>query len=195
MHSRRVACFLLGIWLGAAILMAWVANESFRSVDRLLAKPSPAALLSIKTLGPAGARLLLRYQASEQNRWLFEAWGTVQLIGGAGFFLFLLLGTREGKYPLILVLLMLVAVLLQLFLLTPAITSLGRLVDFLPTGQPSGERNRFWVMHTAYLIVEVLKWAAGLLLGVRLMRRRGRSNDAREYLDMVDKADHRHVNG
>jgi hypothetical protein len=195
MHSRRVACFLLGIWLGAAILMAWVATESFRSVDRLLAKPSPAALLSIKTLGPVGARLLLRYQASEQNRWLFEAWGTVQLIGGAGFFLFLLFGTREGKYPLILVLVMLMVVLLQLFLLTPAMISLGRLVDFLPLDRPSGERNRFWVLHTGYGITEALKWAVALLLGARLMRRRGRSGDAREYLDVVDKADHRHVNG
>jgi hypothetical protein len=181
--------------LGAAILMAWVGTESFRSVDRVLAKPSPSALLSIKALGPAGAQLLLRYQVSEQNRWLFEAWGTVQLIGGAGFFLFLLFGTREGKYPLILVLLMLLVVLLQLFLLTPAMISLGRLVDFLSPNQPSGERNRFWVLHTEYGIAEVLKWVVGLLLGVRLMRRRGRSGDAREYLDVVDKADHRHVNG
>lgn len=143
MHSRRVACFLLGIWLGAAILMAWVATENFRSVDRLLAKPSPAALLSLKTLGPAGARMLLRYQASEQNRWLFEAWGTVQLIGGSGFFLFLLFGTREGKYPLILVLVMLAVVLLQLFLLTPAMISLGRLVDFLPPVNPRGSAPGF----------------------------------------------------
>jgi len=194
MHSRRVACFLLGIWLGAAILMAWVATENFRSVDRLLAKPSPAALLSIKTLGPAGARMLFRYQVSEYNRRLFEEWGTVQLIGGAGFFLFLLFGTREGKFPLILVLVMWAVVLLQLFLLTPAMISLGRLVDFLPPDLPSGERNRFWVLHSGYAITEAFKWAVALLLGARLMRRRGRSGDARENLDVVDKANHRHVN-
>jgi len=176
--------------------MAWVAMENFRSVDRLLAKPSPAALLSIKTLGPAGARLLLRYQVSEQNRWLFEAWGTVQLIGGAAFFLFLLFGTREGKYPLILVLVMLAVVLLQLFLLTPAMVSLGRLVDFLPPDRPSGERNRFWVLHSAYVIMEVFKWAVALLLGARMARRRGgRLRNAGEDLDVVDKANHRHVNG
>ena len=194
MHSRRVACFFLGIWLGAAILMAWVASENFRSVDRLLSRPSPAALLSIKTLGPAGARMLLRYQIAEYNRWLFEAWGTIQLIGGAAFFLFLLFGTREGKYPLILVLVMLAIVVVQLFLLTPALISLGRLVDFVPPDQPSGERNRFWVLHSGYVITEILKWAVALLLGARLARRRGRSGDAREDLDVVDKANHRHVN-
>lgn len=174
--------------------MAWVATENFSAVDRLLAKPSPAALLSIKTLGPTGARMLLRYQASEQNRWLFEAWGTVQVIVASGFFLFLLFGTRESKYPLILVLLMLGVVLLQLFLLMPAMNSLGRLTDFLPPNQPSGERSRFWVLHTAYVIIEVLKWALAVLLGTTLVRRRGRSGDTRENVDRVNKANHRHVN-
>ena len=194
MHSRRVACFLLGIWLGAAILVAWVATENFRTVDRLLAKPSPAALLSIKTLGPAAARMLFRYQASELNRWLFQAWGTLQLFAGAGFFLFLLFGTREGKYPLILVLVMVCVVILQLFVMVPAMTSLGRLVDFLPPDQLPGERNRFWVLHTMYVISEVFKWGLAVFLAVRLSRRQGRSGDARQNFDSVDKADHRHVN-
>jgi hypothetical protein len=194
MHSRRVACFFLGIWLGASLLIAWAAAENFSAVDRLIAKPSPAALLSIKTLGPAGARLLLRYEASEFNRWLFHAWGTIQLIGGAGFFLFLLFGTREGKYPLVVVLLMLGVVVLQLFLLSPAMISLGRLTDFLPPNQPSGERNRFWVLHTAYVSFEALKWALALLLGATLVRRRGSSRDTRQNFDRVDKANHRHVN-
>jgi len=174
--------------------MAWVATQNFSAVDRLLAKPSPAALLSIKTLGPTAARLLLRYQVAEENRRLFRAWGAAQLIGGAGFFLFLLFATREGKYPLIMVLLMLGMVGMQLFLLMPALISLGRLIDFLPPNQPSGESNRFWVMHTAYVLTEALKWALALVLGAMLARRRGRSDDSRQNFDRVNKADHRHVN-
>ena len=194
MHSRRVACLFLGIWLGAGILLAWVATENFRTTDRVLAKPSPAALLSLKSLAPASARMLLRYEAAEQNRWLFRAWGTVQLIAGSGFFLFLLFGTREGKYPLILALLMLCVVILQLFVLVPTMTSLGRMTDFLPAEQSSGERSRLAVLHTMYLLAEAAKWLLALLLAARLVRRRGRSGDARQNVNPVDKADHRHVN-
>ncbi|HUI81022.1 MAG TPA: hypothetical protein VLY24_24025 [Bryobacteraceae bacterium] len=194
MHSRRLACLFLGIWLGASLLMAWVATENFRNVDRLLAKPSPAAILSIKPLGPAAARLLLRYQVSEQNRRLFQAWGTIQLIAGAGFFLFLLFGTREGKYPLMLVVLMLCVVILQLFALVPSMVAVGRLIDFAPPDQLTGERSRFWVLHTMYVITEVFKWGLGLFLGLRLARRRGRSGNTGQNLDPIDKANHRHVN-
>ena len=189
-----MACFFLGIWLGASVLVAWVATENFLAVDRLLAKPGPAALLSIKSMGPEAVRLLLRYQASEQNRWLFHKWGELQLIGGAGFFLFLLFGTREGKLPLILVLLMLCVTAIQLWAFVPTMTALGRLVDFLPANQMTGERNRFWLLHTAYVIAEVCKWGAGSFLIVRLAHRHGASRDVRKKLDVVDKADHRHVN-
>ena len=194
MHSRRLASFFLGIWLGAAISVAWVTTENFLGVDRLLVKPSPAALLSMKTLGAEAGRLLLRYQAAEQNRWLFHAWGEIQIIAGAGFFLFLLFGTREGKYPLILVLLTIGVVALQLFVFVPAMTSLGRLTDFLPPDQLPGERNRFWVLHTMYVITEIFKWGLMVFLAVRLARRHGRSGDVRQQFDPVDKADHRHVN-
>src|SRR5579872_6721125 len=114
MASRRAACFFLGAWLGAALLVAWIAAENIRSVDRLLARPSPAAAPSIRALGAAGAQVLLHYAAWEQNRWLLRAWGAVQLIGGSAYFLFLLFGTREGKLPLALVIGMLGMVLLQL---------------------------------------------------------------------------------
>ena len=73
MHYRRFACFLLGAWLAAGLFMAMVATQNFRSVDRLLAKPSAAAAQQLHKLGPAG-RSLLRYQVSEQNRWFFETW-------------------------------------------------------------------------------------------------------------------------
>jgi len=193
MHSRRMACFFLGIWVGAAILMTGVAVENDRSVDRVLSRPSPSALVSLKALGPGGAQMLLRYEAAEQNRWFLRAWGIVQLIGGSLFFLFLLLGTREGKFSLAAVLVMLALVLVQLFLLTPALVSLGRLVDFLPANQPSGDRSRLWVLDGGYALMEALKLAVALLLGASLMRHR-RSGDAREELDMIDKPNHRHVN-
>ena len=80
--------------------MAWVATENFHSVDRLMESPNPAASLQFKALGPAQTRMLLRYHASEQNRYYFESWDTFQIIYGLAFFFFLLFGTKEGKISL-----------------------------------------------------------------------------------------------
>ena len=176
--------------------MLWVAAESFSSVDRLLGRPQPVATAQFKALGRADARLLLRYQVSEQNRWYFATWEAAQVVMGALFFFFLLFATRENQFALLLVLLMLVAVLVQRFLLTPGMISLGRMIDFAPPDAFSGEHTQFWVMHSWYWGVELAKWALGLALAARLITRRsGRSGNARQQFDMVDKANYRHING
>ena len=177
--------------------MAWVAAESFGSADRLIARPHPVATLQFKALGPADARLLLRYQVSEQNRWYFERWEVAQIVMGSLFFLFVLFATRENTFALSLILSMIAAVVVQCFLLTPDLISLGRLIDFVPPEAPSGNRAQFWVMHSWYWGVELVKWVLGLALCTRLIaqRNRRRSGDARQQLDVVDKANHRHVNG
>ena len=176
--------------------MAWVAAESLSSVDRLLARPHPVATAQFKALGRGDARLLLRYQVSEQNRRYFENWEVAQIIMGGLFFFFLLFATSENKFALSVVLVMIAGVLVQRFLLTPGMISLGRTIDFVPPGAPSGERTQFWVLHSWYWGVEVVKWVLGLVLAARLISRRSRrSGHARQQIDMVDKANHRHVNG
>jgi len=51
-------------------------------------------------------------------------------------------------------------------------------------------------MHSWYWGIELVKWVLGLALAARLVsHRRGRSADARQKIDMVDKANYRHVNG
>jgi hypothetical protein len=182
--------------MGGGLLMLWVAAESFGSVDRLLARPHPVASAQFKALGRADARLLLRYQVSEQNRWYFETWEGAQIVTGALLFLFLLFLTRENKFALLLALLMIVAVLVQRFLLTPEMISLGRTIDFVPPGAPSRDRPQFWMLHGWYWGVELVKWALGLALAARLIaHRHERSGNARQKIDMVDKSNYRHVNG
>jgi hypothetical protein len=176
--------------------MVWVAAESFSSVDRLLARPQPVAMAQFKALGRADARLLLRYQVAEQNRWYFETWEVAQIVMGALFFFFVLFATRENKFALLLVLLMIAAVLVERFLFTPGMISLGRMIDFVPPNALSRERPQFWVLHSWYCGVEAVKWALGLALAARLIsHRRGRSGNARQKFDMVDEANHRHVDG
>jgi hypothetical protein len=90
---------------------------------------------------------------------------------------------------------MIAGVLVQRFLLTPGMISLGRTIDFAPDA-PSGERTQFWVLHSWYWGVELVKWILGLTLAARLISRRSRrSGNARHEFNMVDKANHRHVNG
>jgi hypothetical protein len=171
MHYRRFACFLLGAWLAAGLFMALVATQNFRSVDRLLAQPAAAAAEQLHKLGPAG-RMLLRYQAAEQNRWYFETWEIAQVGFGILLLLVLLFGSNETNLTLALPLLMLLIVLVQRFALTPQIVDLGRLIDFVPAAEPSAERSRFWLLHSSYSGMELVKWALGFLLTARLLLRR-----------------------
>jgi hypothetical protein len=191
MHYRRLACFLLGAWMGASLFMTMVATQNFRSVDRLLAAPAAPAAEQIGRMGPEAARKFLRYLVSEQNRWYFETWETIQLGLGLGVFLILVLKTPVSKGPPILALLMLVTVALAHWGLTPSIVQLGRAIDFEPASPASNERLQFWRLHTAYSVVEVSKWALGAILLAKLLARARRAKSAK--VDMVDEADHRHI--
>ncbi|MBZ5582862.1 MAG: hypothetical protein LAQ30_11820 [Acidobacteriia bacterium] len=195
MHSRRIACFLLGLWLGGELLLAWIAAATLRSADGLFAEPAPAAALHIKESGPAGARLL-RYHAAEQVRDFMSDWGLAEIGLTAFLLLFLLFGTHEGKITLSIALVIVAIVLAERLALSPEISALGRMLDFAAVKAYPAERIRLAVLEKSYWGVEILKWAAGALLGVRLMVRHSRSSGHPwKQVDLVDKADHGHVNG
>lgn len=192
MHFRRLAAFLLGIWLGGSAFMDLVATQNFHSVDRLLSAPSPQAEERIQAMGGHdAARAFLRYQAAEQNRWYFETWECVQIGLGLALFFVLLFGSVPDKVLLLLTLVMLAIVLVMRFFLTPEITQLGRVIDFVAPGVPAADRTRFWTFHGAYSASELAKIGLGLVLVALLIRRRRRSQSAE--IDAVDKSDHSHV--
>jgi len=197
MHARRLACFLLGLWLAGGLFMAWVATEGFHDVDRLLSHTNPTATLHYQPLGE-DARPLMRFQASELNRYLFHNWENVQLAIGLAFFVLMLFWSHENKLVLLGILVLLLLTAAQRFLLSPEITALGRIIDFAAATENLQERNQFWIAHTAYAAVEVTKWVIALALTTRMVfssKRSGRSRDARHKLDRVDKRDHGSVNG
>jgi hypothetical protein len=177
MHMRRFACFLLGLWLGGSLFMAAMTAQNFRLVDRLLANPAPAAARLIQSAGPEGARLLLRYQASEANRWYAGNWDTLQLGLAALLFFLLLFGSQEGKLNLLAAMFLLLLVLGERLLLAPEIIARSRLLDFLPPEIGAAERSRLWVLQSASTGVQMAKLAMGLLLAARLLGRfnRGRA--------------------
>jgi len=193
MRSRRLACLLLGLWLGAGLLMAWVEAENRRSVDRLLAQPTPGLLLQFKVVQRQPATQLLRYLAAEQDRFWLETWETIQLFLGALFFFFLLFATKQGKFSLALALLMLLIVAAQRFGLTPEIVSRGRVADFAAS-LSRRDRVQSQVLEYAYLMTDLAKYTLGLILGGLLIWPHGRSVDAGQEIYQVDKANHRHIN-
>jgi len=189
MHSVRLTCFALGFWLAGGLFMAFVATQNFRSVDRLLQEPNPVAHLKLKALDDP--RQVLRYQVSEQNRFYFEYWEIAQLILGALLFFFILFATREDKVTLGIVVMMILITAAQRFYLTPQIVTLGRAQDFGPSVKG------FSALHMSYVSVEMSKWILGFGVASRLVighRRRRSRSEVRNELDMIDKANHRHIN-
>jgi len=158
--------------------MDMVATQNFLSVDRLLAKPAPPAAQQLDKLGHDAARTLLRHQVSEQNRWYFEAWGVAEIGLGVLLLLVLLFGSTESKVTLLLALLMLLVAIVKRMALTPQMVVLGRIIDWVPVGDPSPERSRFWMFHNAFVGLDLLTWALGFILTAKLLfRRRRRATD------------------
>ncbi len=170
MHLTRIAALLLGAWLGGSVFMDMVATENFRSVDRMLAAPTAQMKERVQTLGGHdAARVLLRYQASEQNRQYFATWENVQIGLGLLLILMLVVAGQRDRVTLWLAALMLGVALLMHFLLTPEIIRMGRAMDFGPLGRPSGESTRFWIFHGVYSALELIKLGWGIALGVWLV--------------------------
>jgi hypothetical protein len=109
------------------------------------------------------------------------------------FFCYLLFGTLEGKFSLGVMLAMLAFTLIQRFLISPELGVIARAVEYIPDDLAAQERARFWLLHNAYLAVEALKFGLGVVLGIIVMSR-SRSGDPMNQFNMIDKANHRHVN-
>jgi hypothetical protein len=194
MHSRRIACLLLGLWLGAGLWMQWVASDNASAVDNLLTHPSENAAAYIKSLGHAPVGPLARYLEAERNRSLYETWGAVQIVVSALFFFFILFGTKMGKVPLALALALFLLVLAERLFLTPQIEMVGRATDFAV--DPS---HRMRLLREAvgygYTAAEAAKWLLSAALACFLIWQRTRSSvDSRHEVDLVDKANYRHIN-
>jgi hypothetical protein len=152
--------FLLGGWLLGTILVAFIAAENFWIIDRLLATSVHPVFHRDVGMLPAGeARAMLRYLASEQNRFYFTYWGWAEAVLGIAL---LGMAARSGSGRLLLgfgLMLALVAVT-QLYL-TPRIVELGRALDFVPREPPPPGLNTFGRLHAAYSAVDLLKLVAG----------------------------------
>ncbi len=182
MHSRRLASLLIGAWLGASVFMDFTAIENFRSVDHFLNAPSAVTADQIRVMGgKTEARIFLRHQAGELNRYLFEQWEYTEIALGLAVLMTFVFGRGEvAKAALALTALMLIVVAAGRFFLTPEITRLGRLLDYPNT--PGANTGLFWRLHGVYSGLELLKLALGLgVAGSLILQRTDRKKFVREH--------------
>lgn len=193
MHARRFSCMLLGVWLAGSMAMTFIAADSANTAGRILLDHGPAASLRIKTMGQNEARAMLAYAVRQQTRWWLTEWENVELVLGAGFFFYLLFGTREGKLVLFVTLGIYALALFQRFFALPQILDLGNLTDFVPENAAIPERHQLTAVQTTFIGVEIFKVLLGIGLGTYWIALTRRSSHVRNQVDLVDKSDYRHV--
>lgn len=191
MHYSRISAFLLGAILAGSVFMAFVATGNFQTAAEIQKSPPPQAEKMIKQLGDENARLLLRYQAGEENRLFFQTWETTELILVLVLAGLLFITNRRLLAGLAAALLILT--IFQHFKITPELVWQGRLIDFVPASADPA-RQQFFRLHAAYGVIEVVKLLLIVGMGIGLFPRRRRAHERLE-VDSVNYAHHRHVDG
>lgn len=178
MHTRRLLTLLLGFWLAGTLFSALIATGNFQIAEQISAHPPAEAQKWFETLGSENARLLLRHQAAEANRQVFEVWGRtdIALLIAIGI---VLIVARARRLILVLTLVMLIAGIAATFLLTPQMVGIGRGLDFIPTTAPSPERARFGSLHGMYAGISLVRLLIGLAItGIVLYKRNRKQPEA-----------------
>jgi Domain of unknown function (DUF4149) len=182
-RNRRFACLYLGLWLGAAVAIDFLVAQNFSTIDPFMSAPgNPSVTAQIKQSGQTSIRSILRRNAAEENARIFETWEWCQIGIAALLFILVLFGEKPPISALVLISAMFVIVILQHFILTPQVVSLGREVDEIPIREHlrNPTVDRFWVFHGFYSGSEILKLLLGMGLGARLMIRRTPDRAERE---------------
>lgn len=161
MFSRRVATFLLGIWIGCCLLVDVFALQGRYVAERILENPVADARDVILKAGPGNATLLLRHLSAEQTRGLLDTWEIAQLIVG-GAMAVLLVFTDQRKSPAITLLgVMVVIAFFQHFFVMPDWTIVGREADFVPEAAAFPLQSRLWALTQTYGALEIVKLLVG----------------------------------
>ena len=193
MHYSRISAFLLGALLAGTLFMAFVATENFQTVSEILKTPPPQAEKMIQQLGDENARLLLRYQAGEENRLFFQSWEVAELV--LGLILAGLLFIPNNRRVLAgFAAAMVILTVFQHFKITPELVWQGRLIDFVPVTADPTARQQFFKLHAAYGVIEAVKLLLIIVIGIGLFPSHRRVRQQVE-IDAIDYAHHRHVDG
>jgi hypothetical protein len=193
-HTRRLAAFLLGVWLGGCLLMILIQAENLRFTSSLLSTPSDQAAAFLKKAGSQqDFALMMRYQAAEQNRRYADVWEDAQFGLGLILAASLFLGTQRRMFPLVVCGLMLVMLIFEHLGITPELAFRGRDTDFPPGNAALGLLVRMYALGQVYAWVEGSKMVLGVLLAGYLFIFRARRT--RKQIDSIDQRHPSHIVG
>ena len=206
MHTRRLVAFLLGVWLGGMLLVAYTVNANDSTTKSVLENGGEAVRRNIEVSGKDRVTLVLHANTAEINRNLLQSWEWIQLLLGAGVVCTLPFAMRLKWGYLIAAALMLLIVLAQRVLLTPEMIGVGRLIDM--AGGDAWTQDDLWKERRSLHTLTMLYWScegAKALIGIGLtvallvfrrktaLKSRGGRRSSRESGDRVDDSDYSHV--
>lgn len=169
MHTRRLASFILGAWILGSLLVIFVVYQNGLNVEKVMNNPPGPVAKDIEDLGSDITRMLLRFQATEMNRFLYETWGIAQIGIGLAFLSAVTFTAHRSKFLVAGAAGAILLVAFQVFYTTASMAALGRTFDFLPINAALKERDLYQSYSTLNTVAEVLKLLLGAALTVRLL--------------------------
>ncbi|MGH9354031.1 MAG: hypothetical protein ACRD2G_18030 [Terriglobia bacterium] len=157
-----IALTLISAWVTWTLLMWSAATHSFRTVERVLAKPEPRFARMIEAL--SAPRAVLRFFASQVNAGNFKAYGRGQVALGVALLLIVGLLLPRDHLSEALIAIMLALVLILVTSIAPRINDLRTALELDPS---SPRPARFWRLHRAYTGLDVAKLLLGLAVLIR----------------------------
>ncbi len=164
MFSRRIATFVLGIWIGCCVLVDIVALEGHRIASKILDNPSPDVKDVLAKSGTAPIGTLLHHAASEQTRAALSTWETAQLVIALLMIVLLVFTDQRKILAIAMSTVMGLLVMVQHFGVTPDLNILGRSADFLTEAASFSVRAQIWTLTQIYGAIETLKLVIGGIL-------------------------------
>jgi hypothetical protein len=149
--------------------MTYVGTQNLLIVDKIMETPPGPVAKDMEDLGADITKQLLRFEASETNRFLFATWEVLQMGIAAAFLSATLFTSHRSKFLIIVSTIMVGIVMFQAFYVSPAMASLGRAYDFLPNTAASPERDNYQSFYVIHNMLEGLKLLLGFTLAARLL--------------------------
>jgi hypothetical protein len=190
-HSRRLTCLILGLWLGGSLLFAWISSSGMSTAGTAINTLGPKGQQAIGVVGQESARQLSRFVVSEVMREFSYAWGII-------LFVAVTFSTNGNKVLMLLAGAMLALTLVLHLSASPNISALGRVIDFARAHEFERERRALAAFSSAYVLVEFVKVGLGIAIGAILTLTSGMASKRRRRvvhkLDEIDNANYGRVN-
>jgi hypothetical protein len=161
MHLRRLASFLLGIWIGGIVFAILATVETMRSAETYVLAGATGALELAVSADAAGT--LMKYGADQRVRTYLERFQWSEVLLGVALAIVLFVGSRSIRLAAAAtVIMLLLAVFLQVFMF-PEIDYLARRLEFVNPREMASERSHLLALQWTYVEVGAVKLLLGLV--------------------------------